>query len=487
MQGPKFKVEIYRGRPVELDIAGYIRVLGMSAQVRVKIGVSSFELEARIKLNIFYFFTFEVYVLVDGSSMENSSFDLYLRLSTESMDKLVEQLVAVLQRAKEEASAAIEEAKEEVRRVKEECKEALKVDCSVCEEIKCAEAVEDCKGFFDWWRRGRRRVRPAGRERRTLGKRLTGVASSTEAPVSYWEPANDVGEVGSADGRRGAAAAGDDDVRRDAELDAMFAPSRAALRRELEATRRADEYRAMVSHMRGESTDAPAAGPAGDQSGNNDGDDVAGTSRQARAGRRRTGSGSAVASSPASGGARQRARAFERRRRGWLSSLICDGIVSGLCEAAKSVCAGTCALVDSIGQGLCDTLDLAVFALEAADAVAGWALDLASWFLEDVLSKLIVIHDLSLRLKFQPNELAGIIKFNIDVELFGGTLPIKGGFEIDLDDVLGSLAGLIFGTVEADHTAKRSDPGVAGYRPFEAYSDDAGYDTSARGAGTYQP
>ena len=36
------------------------------------------------------------------------------------------------------------------------------------------------------------------------------------------------------------------------------------------------------------------------------------------------------------------------------------------------MCYGTCKFVDYIGQGLCNFLDVAVFALRAAEKVVGW-------------------------------------------------------------------------------------------------------------------
>ncbi|XP_068704567.1 uncharacterized protein [Montipora foliosa] len=64
--------------------------------------------------------------------------------------------------------------------------------------------------------------------------------------------------------------------------------------------------------------------------------------------------------------------AHHLRRRRFVSKFICEGIVGGSCAGIQHLCEGTCRLVEAIGKGLCNVLDVAVGFLKLTEMATAW-------------------------------------------------------------------------------------------------------------------
>ncbi|CAH3028156.1 unnamed protein product [Porites evermanni] len=124
------------------------------------------------------------------------------------------------------------------------------------------------------------------------------------------------------------------------------------------------------------------------------------------------------------------------RRRRFVSKFICEGIVGGSCEGIAHLCEGTCKLVEAIGKGLCNVMDVAVGFLKLTEMATAWVGSAINFILTAFRVN-------SIKMEFALATYAAggfpdmIFSAGVDLEIFGKSLYLSIAF--NLNDPVGSL------------------------------------------------
>ncbi|XP_068704515.1 uncharacterized protein [Montipora foliosa] len=128
--------------------------------------------------------------------------------------------------------------------------------------------------------------------------------------------------------------------------------------------------------------------------------------------------------------------AHHLRRRRFISKFICEGIVGGGCRGIEHLCEGTCKLVEAIGKGLCNVLDVAVGFLKLTEMATAWVGAAINFLLTAFR-----VNSIKIEFALAAYASGGFpdVTFNaaVDLRIFGKNLYLSVAF--DLKDPVGSI------------------------------------------------